>query len=162
MLCIYLNSGRPPSLVIGSLNIMIFSNKNTLLSLPLVFAFPSTTINSSWTGKTKWKWNPKHRQMRIKVGQNHILPFTCSEAVHSILILQISYIIWRYWSIIMHQSQQWNSIQIQLSKTGYRRCVLNRPHRLKKTSSMLSKRHDPLPKWPHREANNYISLLKCY
>lgn len=52
MLCTYLNSGSPPSLVIGSLKIIIFSNKKTLRSLPFVFAFPSTTKNSSFT---TWK-----------------------------------------------------------------------------------------------------------
>jgi len=52
MLCTYLNSGSPPSLVIGSLKIIIFSNKKTLRSLPFVFAFPSTTTNSSFT---TWK-----------------------------------------------------------------------------------------------------------
>lgn len=63
--------------------------------------------------------------------------------------------IWR----IVHP-KMWNSIQSQLSNTAYRWQKLNRPHRLKKTSSMQSKRDDPHPKWLHRETNDYISLLK--
>ena len=53
MLCTYLNSGSSPSLVIGSLNIIIFSNKKILRSLPFVFAFPSTTTNSSFTARKR-------------------------------------------------------------------------------------------------------------
>ena len=48
--------------------------------------------------------------------------------------------------IIMHNS-------IKVMRTQSRR------HRLKKTSSKQWKSRDPHPKWPHREINDYISLL---
>ena len=37
-----------------------------------------------------------------------------------------------------------------------------RPHRLKKTSNMQSKRRDPQTKGLHRETNDDISLLKLF
>ena len=38
-------------------------------------------------------------------------------------------------------------------------CIIIHYH-LKKTNSMWSKRCEPHPRWPHRAANDYISLLK--
>ena len=45
----------------------------------------------------------------------------------------------------MHRSPPWNSIKSQLSTKEYRQRVLSQPHRLKRTSSMESKRCDPNP-----------------
>ena len=62
----------------------------------------------------------------------------------------------------LHQSPLWNSIQSLLNTTAYRRCILDWPHFLKKTSCMQSRYHNPHSKWPYHERNDYIFLLKCY
>ena len=59
----------------------------------------------------------------------------------------------------LHQSQAWNSIQSQLSRTAYQWHIRNQIHHLKKICSMNSKCCDPRPKWLHPVTNNSIALL---
>lgn len=56
--------------------------------------------------------------------------------------------------------QAWDSVLSQPSTTVYRWRAFNRPHGLKKTSIMQSKRYDPHPKWPCLETNDHTSPLK--
>lgn len=56
----------------------------------------------------------------------------------------------------------WKNYVLSRVFPAWRWRVLNRTRYLKEISSMQSKRRSPLPIWPHRETNNYISLLKYY
>ena len=62
----------------------------------------------------------------------------------------------------LHQSQAWNSIQSQLSRTAYQWHVRNQIHHLKKICSMNLKCCDPRPKWLHPETNNIALLINSH
>ena len=59
----------------------------------------------------------------------------------------------------MHQSQLLKTNESQWSILLKRWCVTRRPHRLMKTSSMQSKRHNLHCKWSHHETNESTWLL---